>query len=111
MTNGAANMLSASTFSSPVNAGPLKVVVVDEELPFPANSGKRIRTLNLLLQLAGRHQVTIICHRNADEREAREAQAFLNDRGIATVVVDRRTPTGTALRKDPAFYGRLAMNL
>ena len=89
----------------------LNVVVVDEELPYPPNSGKRIRTLNLLLQLAEPHCVTMICHRNADDEETDKATAFLNERGIETVVVNRRLQKGTALRKDPAFYGRLAMNL
>ena len=30
----------------------LHVVIVDEELPYPPTSGKRIRTLNLVLRLA-----------------------------------------------------------
>ena len=46
--------------------GPLHVVLVDEELPYPPNSGKRIRTLNLTLRLARRHRLTYVCHRNAD---------------------------------------------
>src|SRR6266545_3239449 len=45
---------------------PLRVAVLDEELPFPATSGKRIRTFNLLSRLAERHRVTVLCHRNPD---------------------------------------------
>ena len=44
--------------------------MVDEELPYPPTSGKRIRTLNLTLRLAERHRVTYVCHRNADADEA-----------------------------------------
>jgi glycosyltransferase involved in cell wall biosynthesis len=83
------------------------VVIVDEELPFPANSGKRIRTLNLTLRLARRHRITYLCHRNADPDEARQAAAFLGDHGVETVVVDRAVPR----KAGPAFYARLAANL
>jgi glycosyltransferase involved in cell wall biosynthesis len=86
---------------------PLRVAVVDEELPYPPNSGKRIRTLNLLLRLAKRHQITILCHRNKDVEEGRRAQAFLREHGIDTVVVDRAVPP----KSGPAFYARLAANL
>jgi glycosyltransferase involved in cell wall biosynthesis len=86
---------------------PLHVAVVDEELPYPMTSGKRLRTLNLLLRLAGRHRVTYLCHRNADAAEARLAATFLRDHGITPVVVDRAVPP----RRGPAFYARLAANL
>ncbi len=36
----------------PRPARPLRIVMVDEELPYPPTSGKRIRTLNLTLRLA-----------------------------------------------------------
>jgi glycosyltransferase involved in cell wall biosynthesis len=85
----------------------LQVAIVDEELPFPAVSGKRIRTLNLTLRLARRHQLTYLCHRNADPDEARRAADFFNDHGIATVVVDRAVPR----KSGPLFYARLAANL
>jgi glycosyltransferase involved in cell wall biosynthesis len=87
--------------------GALRVVVVDEELPYPANSGKRIRTLNLLLRLARRHQITVICHRNADRAEAASAAEFFADQGVRTVVVDRPPLP----KSGPGFYARLAANL
>jgi glycosyltransferase involved in cell wall biosynthesis len=86
---------------------PLHVALVDEELPYPPTSGKRIRTLNLVLRLAHRHRLTYLCHRNADEREAHEATAFFLDNGITPVVVERAVPP----RKGPGFYARLALNL
>src|SRR5262245_36414498 len=85
----------------------LHVAVVDEELPYPMTSGKRIRTLNLLLRLARRHRITYLCHRNADADEARCAAAFLREHGIEPVVVDRAVPP----KSGPFFYARLAANL
>src|SRR5579885_1219297 len=85
----------------------LRVAVVDEELPYPPNSGKRIRTLHLLLRLAPRHRITLICHRNPAPDEARSAAAYLNGHGIATVVADRAVPP----KSGPMFYARLAANL
>ncbi len=86
---------------------PLHVVVVDEELPYPPTSGKRIRTLNLTLRLARRHRLTYLCHRNGDPDEARDAAAFFAEHDIETVVVDRVVPP----KSGPLFYGRLAANL
>jgi glycosyltransferase involved in cell wall biosynthesis len=83
------------------------VVLVDEELPYPANSGKRIRTLNLTLRLARRHQLTYACHRNADADEARRAAAFFADHSITSVVVERTVPR----KAGPQFWLRLAGNL
>ncbi len=86
---------------------PLNVVLVDEELPYPPTSGKRIRTLNLTLRLARRHRLTYLCHRNADPEEARRAAEFLNGQGVRTVVVERPVPARSGAR----FYARLAANL
>src|SRR5207237_7721110 len=85
----------------------LNVVMVDEELPYPADSGKRLRTLNLTLRLARRHHITYICHRNSDPNEALRARSFFMDHGIRTVVVDRSVPA----KSGAAFYVRLAGNL
>src|SRR5258707_485370 len=86
---------------------PLHVVVVDEELPYPPTSGKRIRTLNLTLRLARRHRLTYLCHRNADRAEADRARAYFSEHGIETVVVERAVPP----KSGPGFYARLGVNL
>lgn len=39
----------------------LRVLVLDEEFPYPPNSGKRIRTWNLLRRLAVSHSLHLIC--------------------------------------------------
>src|SRR6478735_4556097 len=85
----------------------LHVVMIDEELPYPPISGKRIRTLNLTERLAKRHRLTYACHRNADADEARRAAEHFASLGIRTVVVERAVPP----RSGPLFYARLAANL
>jgi glycosyltransferase involved in cell wall biosynthesis len=80
---------------------------VDEELPYPPISGKRIRTLNLTLRLAQRHRVTYVCHRNADAGEAETARDYFEHHGIRTIIVDRAVPRKSGL----GFLARLGMNL
>lgn len=60
----------------------LRVLVLDEEVPLPANSGKRIRTWNLLRRLAEQHNVTFLAH---GEPESSSRQEF-SRRGIALVL-------------------------
>ena len=88
-------------------ARPLHVVVLDEEFPYPLNSGKRVRTANLLLPLAARHKITYIAYRHAIADETEQAAEFFRSQGIATVVVDRPLPSKAGI----GFYGRLALNL
>ncbi|MHB1556386.1 MAG: glycosyltransferase [Isosphaeraceae bacterium] len=85
----------------------MHVAILDEELPYPLNSGKRIRTFQLVSRLAPRHRITYICHRNADPREAVEAEAVFRDLGIEPIVVQRAVPPRSGLR----FHARLAANL
>lgn len=86
---------------------PLRVAVLDEELPFPLTSGKRIRTFNLLARLADRHRVTVLCHKNPDRDEAAAAADAFRRIGVETVVVERTVPP----KSGPGFYARLAGNL
>jgi glycosyltransferase involved in cell wall biosynthesis len=86
---------------------PLRIAVLDEELPFPPTSGKRIRTFNLLRRLADRHRITYVAHRNPDAGEQAAAEAEFRRLGVETVVVDRIVPP----KRGPRFYARLAGNL
>ena len=86
---------------------PLRVAVLDEELPYPLTSGKRIRTFNLLRRLADRHQITMLCHKNPDRDEAAAGDAAFRSLGIETVIVDRAVPP----KSGAGFYARLAGNL
>ena len=56
----------------------MHVAIVDEELPYPLNSGKRIRTFQLVSRLARRHRITYIFHRNADRQEAKTGRENLS---------------------------------
>lgn len=85
----------------------LHVAVLDEELPYPLTSGKRIRTYHLLARLARRHRITLMCHRNPDEAESAAAEDEFRRLGIETVVVDRVVPP----KSGAGFYARLAGNL
>ena len=86
---------------------PLHVAVLDEELAYPLNSGKRIRTWNLLVRCAERHRITVLCHRNADRLEAEDAEKAYRAAGMDVVIVPRTVPK----KEGPAFYARLAGNL
>jgi glycosyltransferase involved in cell wall biosynthesis len=83
------------------------VVMVDEELPYPPTSGKRVRSLNLALRLARRHRLTYLCCRHGDAAEALQARVFFLDHGIRTVVVDRPMRRRAGL----GHGARLAANL
>ncbi len=85
----------------------LHVAVLDEELPFPLDSGKRIRTYNLLSRLAARQRITYLCHRHPDPAQARQAERAMRELGIRPIVVDRAVPAKSGL----GFYARLARNL
>jgi glycosyltransferase involved in cell wall biosynthesis len=85
----------------------MHIAILDEELPYPMTSGKRLRTLNLLRRLARRHHLTYICHRNIDADEAHVAARHFRELGIDTVVVDRPVPK----KSGPRFFARLAANL
>lgn len=93
------------------NGRPLSVVIVDEELPFPLNTGKRIRTYNLVTRLAKRHRIEFLCHRNIHDGEFEAAKEHFGSMGIACRPISRRLPTQSVLSQGPAFYGRLALNL
>lgn len=72
--------------SAPHDASPLcrlKVLVTDEEIPYPLNSGKRIRTWNLLRHLAHRHEITFLCYGVADN----PAKTEMENLGIRVLLV------------------------
>src|SRR5438874_13668298 len=48
----------------------LNVLVIDEYFPYPPDSGKPIRTWNLLRRLSEHHQVTLLCYGNAAHVQA-----------------------------------------
>jgi glycosyltransferase involved in cell wall biosynthesis len=85
----------------------MHVVIVDGDVSYPPTSGKRLRTLNLMLRLASRHRITYIGRGNGDTEENRRAAAFLADAGIEPVLVDDPIPA----KSGAGFYARLAANV
>ncbi|HEX5234485.1 MAG TPA: glycosyltransferase [Silvibacterium sp.] len=69
----------------------LRVLVLDEEIPYPLDSGKRLRTWHLLTTLAARHQITFVAYGEANSSAARA----LTGAGIEFIpVAPRRMETG-----------------
>src|SRR6476646_5085031 len=85
----------------------MHVVIVDGDVSYPATSGKRLRTLNLMLQVAKRHRITYLGRCAADSEEARVAPAFLREHNIEPILVPHPVPNKSGL----AFYARLLGNL
>jgi glycosyltransferase involved in cell wall biosynthesis len=85
----------------------MRVVIVDGDLSYPPTSGKRLRTLHLMLRQARRHQITYVGRCDADNPEAGRAVEFLRDHGIEPVLVPHPVPR----KSGPRFYARLAASL
>ncbi|MFO0931732.1 MAG: glycosyltransferase [Planctomycetota bacterium] len=64
----------------------MRVLAVDEALPFPTDSGKRIRTFELLRRVAREHEVTLVVPAEAPPAGLADVEAA----GIRVVVVPRR---------------------
>ncbi len=45
----------------------MHVLIVDEEVPYPLNTGKRLRSYNLLKRLQEHHKITYVCYGSGDE--------------------------------------------
>jgi glycosyltransferase involved in cell wall biosynthesis len=85
----------------------MNAVVVDGDVCYPATSGKRLRTLHLMLRLARRHRIAYVCRCPAGGAEAAQATAFLRGHGIETLLIDHPLPR----KSGPLFHARLAANL
>jgi len=59
---------------APENKKRLKVPVLDEEVPYPPDAGKRIRTWNLLTRLAQEHRVHLLCYGRKESASAAAVQ-------------------------------------
>ena len=80
----------------------LKVLVLDEEIPLPLNSGKRIRTWNLLRHLCRRHSITFLCYGTPENPGLREMESL----GIRVILVPPLPPSNS-----PRFYAGALANL
>ncbi len=84
----------------------MHITVVDSDVAYPVSSGKRLRTLNLLLPLVKRHHITYIGRGAGGEADVR-ASEFLAGLGLHPIMVDDPLPA----RNNLGFYARLAANM
>jgi glycosyltransferase involved in cell wall biosynthesis len=73
----------------------IRVLVVDEEIPWPANTGKRLRTLNLMTCLAGEFDIDYLVHGHGTTPEAIEE---MKRRGITVIASNSRVPDKSGWR-------------
>src|SRR5262245_47562001 len=85
----------------------MKIVVVSESPCYPTTAGNRLRTLNLILPLAERHDITFLCRASAQPQENEQAREFLEDHRITPIIVD----DPPARRRGWRFYAGLAGNM
>lgn len=84
----------------------MNVVIVDGDVSYPPTSGKRLRTLNLMLRLAPRHHITYIARPATPGQDLQHAAAELRGAGIEPILVD----APLARKSGPFFYLRLLGN-
>ena len=85
----------------------MKVCIFDGDVSYPATSGKRLRTLNLMLKLAERHEIVYLGRLVGDKATDPEAETFFRDHGIEPILIHARLPKKRGL----GFAARLAGNL
>lgn len=72
----------------------MKVLVIDEWLPWPLETGKKIRSFNLITQLAERHEILYLAY--VDLPKERDKVKAMEDRGIRVIpIIDVRTKKWT----------------
>ena len=81
----------------------MKILVLDEEFPFPTNAGKRTRSFNLYRRLARQFRIYYVGY---GKRGSHAAEA-LKKEGIEPIAVPARIPQ----KQGPLFYLRLLANL
>ncbi|MEO5935697.1 MAG: glycosyltransferase family 4 protein, partial [Terriglobales bacterium] len=100
--NPAPGALPATAARAGANPRRLRVLVLDEYFPYPPDSGKPIRTWNLLRQLATRHDITLLCHGHLTPEQAEAARTA----GMHVESVDAIPPEGGL-----ALYAKLLLNM
>ena len=81
----------------------MKLLFIDEEFPYPLNTGKRIRSYNLARVLAKRNQITYLAY----GEENSEAFQALAKHGIRPVAIKPPHMAKTGIR----FYLKLLLNV
>ena len=81
----------------------MRVLVLDEEFPWPLNTGKRIRSYHLISRLATNHEVRYLAYGD----ESSEAFHHFASNRLNPIAVRPHVPP----KEGPAFYLRLLLNL
>ena len=81
----------------------MRILVLDEEFPYPPNSGKRIRSLNLLQRLAANHYLSYLAY----GLNSSESFSMLKTLNMNPIAVPPQVPP----KSGPLFYPRLFLNL
>src|SRR5690349_20843299 len=85
----------------------MNVVILDSDVSYPPTSGKRLRSLNLMLGLAPRHRITYIARGEGDTVANERAKSYLAGKGIDARIID----APIARKKGVGFYARLVGSL
>lgn len=81
----------------------MKILLIDEEFPYPLNSGKRLRTYNLVKHLATTNEITYLAYGETGSGSFDAIKAL----GITPVAVSPPDRKQSGLQ----FYWRLLLNL
>lgn len=81
----------------------MRILIIDEEFPYPLNTGKRIRTYNLVRELARYNDISYLAFGSSDS----ESYTRLDRDGLGPIAV----PPPDRKQSGPFFYARLLMNL
>lgn len=84
----------------------MKILVLDEFLSYPVDSGKKVRTYNIMKQLATNHTLMLLTYVWGDPSESAGLEQF-KSLGIEIAAVRRNDPKKSGLR----FYLALLRNL
>lgn len=83
----------------------MKVLVLDEWIPYPLISGKRLRSYHLLSRAARGHEITYLCF--SDPNSDEPARGHMESLGVRMVTLPRKDPFTPAHR----LYALAAANL
>ena len=81
----------------------MKILVIDEEFPYPPNFGKRIRTFNLIKRLSEKHTISYLAYGTEQSDSFKKFEAM----GLNPVAVNHQIQDKAGI----TFYIKLLLNL